>query len=118
MVKIATSTPKINIPLRWAILLILVNGELSPAQIKEAINIGSRGVIHPCVGTLYPYLSTLVEIGWISQNWPDQEPINLERPRTVYSITSSGLRALQDFEQLQQNLLNWDTLTQQRRAVS
>jgi DNA-binding PadR family transcriptional regulator len=107
------SSPKINIHLRWAIMLVLVSGELSASQIKESIHIGSCGVMQPSVGTLYPYLSSLVEAGWIAEKWPSERPSEAGRPRFIYSLTTTGRCAIQSYQQLHEDLANWESKVEQ-----
>jgi DNA-binding PadR family transcriptional regulator len=116
MVKI--DSPEITIPLRWATLLVLVNGDLSASQIAEAIQIGSSGVMHPSAATLYPYFNSLVEAGWLTEKWPLGRPSEAGRRRIIYSITDAGLCAIQAHQQLHEELANWESKVDQGRAAS
>lgn len=118
MVKIATTTPNINIPLLWAVMLVLAGGHLSASQVAEAIQIGSRGVMQPSATTLYQYFRSLVEAGWLAEKWPSEKPSEAGRRRIIYSITDAGFFAIQAHQQLHEDLANWDTLPEQRSVAS
>jgi DNA-binding PadR family transcriptional regulator len=116
MVKI--DAPEITIPLRWAVLLVLVSGDLSASKIAEAIYTGSRGVMQPSSCTLYPYFASFVEAGWITEKWPLGSPSEAGRRKIIYSITDAGLCAIQAHQQLHEDLANWDSLPEQGRVAS
>jgi DNA-binding PadR family transcriptional regulator len=116
MVKI--ETPEITIPLRWATLLVLVNGDLSASQIAEAIYIGSGGVMQPSSCTLYPYFASFIEAGWLTAKWPLGRPSEAGRRKIIYSITDAGLCAIQAHQQLHEDLANWESIVEQRSVAS
>lgn len=63
--------------------------------------------MRPSVGTLYPYLSSLVKAGWLEEKWPEKPPSEVRRPATVYVVTAQGRMALQSYRQVHENLQFW-----------
>jgi DNA-binding PadR family transcriptional regulator len=94
-------TPKISVPLQWAVLLVLLKAELSSAKICQAITQGTSGNIRPSVGTLYPHLVALKDAGLITEHLPEQSFDG--RPRTYYRISELGSEEVKAFFQFHQN---------------
>jgi DNA-binding PadR family transcriptional regulator len=110
--------PKITIPLRWAVMLVLVRTNLPASQIAKAICLGSSGVMRPSAATLYPYFTSLVKAGWIAEKWPSARPSEAGRPCFIYSLTDAGRCALQAHHQLHEDLANWEFKVEQGRVAS
>ena len=80
--------------LRYALLGLLAESPKYGYEIKQKFEASLANVWSVSYGQLYPTLHRLSELGWVSAK---REPGKRAADKTIYSITASGLKSLEEW---------------------